>query len=109
MLVACMMTADNPGVPQHIKKLEPDLEPIFLAGKQIDESTGERLAAWAAGHEAPDDTARHVKSLESADNMDTLKAAFEVAYKSSKDDEKRGRFKRAYDERKSKLGEATTI
>jgi len=29
--------------------LEPDLEPVFLAGKQIDEGTGERLAAWARG------------------------------------------------------------
>jgi hypothetical protein len=34
-------------VPEHIKRLEPDLEPVFLAGKQIDERTGERLALWA--------------------------------------------------------------
>jgi hypothetical protein len=49
MLVGCKMTADNAGVPEHIKQLEPDLEPVFLAGKQIDEQTGKRLAAWAAG------------------------------------------------------------
>lgn len=46
MLVACQLHAGNAGVPEHIKKLEPDLEPVFLAGKQIDESTGERLAVW---------------------------------------------------------------
>lgn len=53
MLVGCMMTADNAGVPQHIKQLEPDLEPVFLAGKQIDESTGQRLAAWSASAVKP--------------------------------------------------------
>jgi hypothetical protein len=47
MLVACQLHASNAGVPEHIKRLEPDLEPVFLAGKQIDERTGERLALWA--------------------------------------------------------------
>jgi hypothetical protein len=51
MLVGCMMTADNAGVPQHIKRLEADLEPVFLPGKQIDESTGVRLAEWAASRQ----------------------------------------------------------
>jgi hypothetical protein len=108
MLVACMMTADNAGVPQHIKKLEPDLEPVFLAGKQIDESTGERLAAWAAGHESPDDSARHLTAIETAANMDALKHAFQTAYKSAKNDEAQRKFKDAYDSRKSKLAETTT-
>lgn len=52
MLVGCMMHADSPGVPLHIKRLEPDLEPVFVAGQQIDESTGERLAAWASTRQA---------------------------------------------------------
>lgn len=46
MLVGCKMTAEHAGIPEHIKELEKDLEPIFLSGKQIDESTGERLAIW---------------------------------------------------------------
>jgi hypothetical protein len=108
MLVACMMTADNPGVPQHIKKLEPDLEPIFLAGKQIDEGTGERLAAWASDRQAPDDTARHIKALEGAPDLDVLKSAFEQAYRSSKAEDIRARFKTAYDSRKATLGERAT-
>jgi hypothetical protein len=107
MLVACMMTADNPGVPQHIKKLEPDLEPVFLAGKQIDESTGERLAAWAADNQG-DDTARHLKALEGAPDLDVLKSAFEQAYRSSKAEDVRARFKAAYDSRKATLGERAT-
>jgi hypothetical protein len=49
MLVGCKMTAENAGVPEHIKQLEKDLEPVFIAGKQIDEQTGKRLAEWAAG------------------------------------------------------------
>ena len=53
MLVGCMMTADRAGVPQHIKKLEPDLEPVFLDGKQIDEGTGQRLATWASVRSEP--------------------------------------------------------
>ena len=48
MLVGCKMTADNAGVPEHIKKLEPDLEPVFHAGEKIDEGTGQRLAQWAS-------------------------------------------------------------
>lgn len=47
MLVGCKMAPDQAGVPEHIKKLEPDLEPVFLPGKQIDEGTGQRLATWA--------------------------------------------------------------
>ncbi len=46
MLVGCKMAPDQAGVPEHIKQLEKELEPIFLPGKQIDESTGERLAVW---------------------------------------------------------------
>jgi hypothetical protein len=51
MLVGCMMTADNAGVPVHVKRLEPDLEPVFIPGKQIDESTGKRLADWSSGRQ----------------------------------------------------------
>lgn len=47
MLVSCLVLPEKPGVPQHIKRLEPDLEPVFVAGEQIGEATGERLAAWA--------------------------------------------------------------
>ena len=46
MLVGCKMTPGAAGIPEHIKKLEVELEPIFLDGQQIDESTGERLAVW---------------------------------------------------------------
>jgi hypothetical protein len=49
MLVGCKMTPDKAGIPEHIKQLEAELEPIFVAGEQINEQTGERLAAWCAG------------------------------------------------------------
>lgn len=63
MLVGCLVHADNPGVPLHIKKLEPDLEPVFATGKQIDESTGERLAAWASTRQAaPQENREGVKT-----------------------------------------------
>lgn len=47
MLIFAMMHSDNPGVPVHLKKLEADLEPVFLKDRQVDEETGQRLAAWA--------------------------------------------------------------
>lgn len=46
MLVGCKMAPDKAGVPEHIKQLEKELEPIFLEGEQINEQTGERLAVW---------------------------------------------------------------
>lgn len=52
MLVGCQMLPGEAGIPDHIKKLEKDLQPVFLEGKQIDESTGERLAAWAKSRKA---------------------------------------------------------
>ena len=60
MLVYALLMPDNPGVPTHLKKLEPDLDPVFVTDQQIDEATGQRLAAWAAGGTAkqaptPDD------------------------------------------------------
>jgi energy-coupling factor transporter ATP-binding protein EcfA2 len=92
MLVGCMMTADNAGVPMHIKQLEKDLEPIFLQGKQIDEGTGERLAAWAAERRdagpAPL-TEGQVGALIATLDVKTLpelKTAFEAAWPKTKGD-----------------------
>ena len=41
-------------------------------------------------------------------NLDSLKSVFESAYKSTKDEDKRGRFKRAYDTRKDQLSTGIT-
>lgn len=49
MLASFMMYAENAGVPEQVKALEEDLRPVFLQGKQLDEATGQRLAAWAKG------------------------------------------------------------
>lgn len=49
MLVYCLMMPENPGIPVHLKKLEPEFEPMFPLGKQITEKSGQMLAAWAAG------------------------------------------------------------
>ena len=47
-----LLTADRPGIPHPIK-LQEQHRPIFPAGAAIDESCGERLAAWARGGVAP--------------------------------------------------------
>jgi hypothetical protein len=86
MLVGCMMTADNAGVPVHIKRLEQDLEPIFIPGKQIDEGTGERLAAWAADRKAPTGTDINVtlQEIAYATDLDSLKTIYGRAYTRAK-------------------------
>ncbi len=104
MLVGCMMTADNAGVPQHVKRLEPDLEPVFLAGKQIDEATGERLAAWSRGKSSatnafPDSLRdKYVGDMDDAKSLDKLKALFEEAWLRAKGHKDvRDTFKATYD------------
>lgn len=47
MLIYALMMPENPGIPVHLKKLEPEFEPMFPIGKQITEESGRRLAAWA--------------------------------------------------------------
>lgn len=110
MLVGCMMTADNAGVPQHIKRLEQDLEPIFWAGKQIDEGTGDRLAAWAADRAnatgiSEDDLTKLIDSL-NVKTLAELKTAFETAYKRANEARDKGaqtRLKSVYDATKTAL------
>lgn len=107
MLVGCMMTADNAGVPMHIKRLEPDLEPVFVAGKQIDESTGERLAVWASGRNAVDDyISVAVTEFSVLNSLEVLKVAFGRAYTKAKklgDVSDMTTLQNAYDAAKSKL------
>lgn len=49
MLIYALMMPENPGVPVHLKKLEPYFEPMFPIGKQVTEKSGQMLAAWASG------------------------------------------------------------
>jgi hypothetical protein len=113
MLVGCMMMADNAGVPVHIKRLETDLEPIFLAGKQIDEGTGERLAAWASSRTpepaGPLDLDTLIDTLD-VKTLPALETAFGVAWKRAKGDEAgRAKLKATYDNMKAGIvaGEIT--
>jgi AAA domain len=113
MLVACMMTSDAPGVPDHIKKLEPDLEPVFIPGQQIDEGTGQRLAAWCSGRSEPAKPAAPTASIEDlideiidAPDMDALKVRFDaakVAARNLKDNALMNRIEAAKNERKASL------
>lgn len=123
MLVGAMMTADNAGVPQHIKRLETDLEPVFLAGKQIDEATGQRLAEWSAGRDpAPKESPKEpppkppvlftkpemedmVKTFE-VKTVKELQVCFEAAFKAAKrkkDREAMTFFTASYNTRKAEI------
>jgi hypothetical protein len=109
MLVGCMMTADNAGVPQHVKRLEADMEPVFLAGKQIDESTGERLAEWCAARQPGPLTDAELDDLcmtMDVKSMSELETSFGKAYTRAKkipDQRAMKKLKAVYDGQKGAL------
>lgn len=109
MLVGCMMTADNAGVPQHIKRLEADLEPVFIAGKQIDEGTGRRLAEWAADRnttEISESELDHLCATMDVTTLTALESAFGHAYTRAKallDEKAMKKLKAVYDGQKEAL------
>jgi hypothetical protein len=103
-----LLTADAPGMPKPVK-LQKQHMPMFPLDQPINEESGKKIAIWASGGAVVDDTARHLKLIESADTLDALKVTFEAAYKSNRSEDVRAKFKRAYDARKEKLGEAAII
>ncbi len=48
MLCYILLMPDNPGVPFHLKQLEPEFRAMFPDGKQINENAGRLIAEWAA-------------------------------------------------------------
>jgi hypothetical protein len=99
-----LLTADAPGMPKPIK-LQEQHRVMFPLNQPIDEESGRRVAAWAAGGVVNDG---QVEAIKRQTTLDDLKTTFEVAYKSTKNAEARGRYKQAYDHRKAQL-EAPTI
>ena len=90
MLIYALLMSENPGVPVHLKKLEPEFEPMFPIGEQITEKSGRLLAAWAAGG-APDWT----KQLQAATTKAELAAVWgripradQATYLATKDERK---------------------
>jgi ABC-type oligopeptide transport system ATPase subunit len=65
MLIYALMMPEHPGVPVHIKELEPDFAPMFPVGSQITEEAGRMLAAWAKGTDWP-------KEIDGAESLDAL-------------------------------------
>ena len=53
MLVYALLMPENPGIPVHLKKLEPEFEQMFPIGKQISEECGKLVAAWAKDGATP--------------------------------------------------------
>lgn len=99
MLIYALMMAENPGVPVHLKKLEPEFEPMFPVGQQITEEAGRLLAAWASGGSPDWD-----KLIRQADTPAALAA---VWARVPRGDQKT--YVAAKDKRKGELGQPTTI
>lgn len=51
MLIYALLMPENPGVPVHLKELEPEFAPMFPLGKQITEEVGALIGKWARGEE----------------------------------------------------------
>jgi hypothetical protein len=102
MLIYALMMPDNPGVPVHLKKLEPEFEPMFPVGEQITEHAGRLLVEWATGRKdtpkpaapvatSPVDSARAVSPPAAADPTDAELVADITVWV------KRHKFETAYD------------
>jgi hypothetical protein len=111
-----LLTADAPGVPKSIK-LQEQHRAFFPLDKPIDESAGERLAAWAKGGSHPPLTAALAEAeaevlndeMIHAETLPMLQVAFERAWKragDAKSHEKRRLFKSTYDACLKKFGAA---
>ena len=110
MLVYALLMPEHPGVPVHLKQLEPEFEPMFPIGKQITEDTGRQLAEWAAGgvKKEPEATAIDWKlAMETAESLEALKTTWEAweIVKKNYSPEDQVSVKTSKDKRKSELME----
>ena len=98
-----LLTADAPGMPKPIK-LQEQHRPMFPTDKPINEESGRKVAAWAAGGAIKDDQESHRQSIRMADSLPLLQQAFEKAWQSAKKgSDARKEFQALYDERKAAL------
>jgi hypothetical protein len=101
-----LLTADAPGMPKPIK-LQEQHRSMFPLNKPIDEESGRKIVAWAAGSK-PEDWDGLLATMVAQTNVEGLKSMFEAAYKMARTvPEVRTRFKIAYDKRKTELTEPT--
>lgn len=80
MLVYALLHADNPGIPVHLKKLEPEFEPMFPVGKQLTEESGRQLAAWAKGQAAAQEPRKGVSAEETREAAYVSEAQIEAIH-----------------------------
>lgn len=98
MTASFMLTPDAPGIPKPIK-LPEMLKSMFPLDQPISEESGRRIAHWASGTPAVD----HAESLRTATTLDSLRKAWDSAYKSTQDPLKRAELEQIKDTRKSFL------
>jgi len=99
-----LLTADAPGMPKPIK-LNEQHRPLFPLDQPINEESGRRIAQWAAGlsDQPRFDAEPYRKAILAAGTPGALQAAFEAAWKASKEPAVRALFKADYDTGKAAL------
>lgn len=87
MLIYALMMPENPGVPVHLKKLEPEFEPFFPVGRQITEEAGIALAEWARPKEPPPPLPDVMTAISAMSDKPSRDAAKALASRLRDDDE----------------------
>lgn len=95
MLIYALMMPENPGVPVHLKKLEPEFEPFFPIGQKITEQSGIALAEWARPKDPPPPLASVLSAIEAMHDKASVAAAKALASRLD-DDEAIATAKQAY-------------
>ncbi len=98
-----MLMADAPGMPRPIK-LSEQHRSLFPIDQTISEESGRRIAQWAAGGSVKFD---HSAAIQQSQTPESLKAAFEAAWKSTRDQADRDAFKSEYDKRLATLSDTS--
>jgi hypothetical protein len=108
-----LLTADAPGIPKPIK-LQEQHRPMFPPDKPINEESGKKVAAWAAGGTAPaatipaDELDAMVNSMDVRE-LKKLETAFGTAYtraRAAKDQAAMKRLQGAYEQMKGNIESA---
>lgn len=100
-----LLTADAPGMPKPIK-LQQQHKPMFPLDKPIDEESGKRVAAWAAGGGITETELDNLCMSMDVKTVKALEVAFGTAYsraKALRDEKAMKKLKATYDAQKQAL------
>lgn len=106
MTAMLLLPPNSQGFPDKtLSEIRDPLRGVFDLTQQLDEAVGKRLAQWAVGasNEPRFDAEPYRAAIVAATTQDACKAAFEAAWKATREPGPRDVFKAAYDKRMLEL------